>query len=150
MLTSFVGELCLRLHRARSYSSVTSNFSSVYCNCVISMVLWIPKNLGNLIDELHLLILPSLTSSCAQSGSSCVTVTFVVGASLVGKSATSYASIAGSSRFFCCAQVLVLTLSFLVSCLVLASCRSALSRSGCSFTSCRSALSRCRLLFYQL
>ena len=81
------------------------------------MVFWIRWNFGNLIDELHLLVLPSLTLSCAQSGSSCVPVTFVVAAQLVGKPATSYkvdGLIASSLRFFCCAQVLVLTLAFLV------------------------------------
>ena len=62
--------------------------------------------------------------------------------------------IPGSFRFFCCAQVLVLTLAFLVSSLghsrcgcSFTSCRAALSRCGCSFTSYWSALSRCGCSF---
>ena len=151
MSTSFVGELCLRLHRARSCSSVTSIFSSVYCNCGITMVFWIARNLGNLIDELHLLILPSLTSSCAQSVQAvCQSRSSWLPnslANLLPRTRRRLDCRLFELRFFCCAQVLLLTLAFLVSSLVLTSCRSALSRCGCSFTSCRSTLSRCGCSF---
>ena len=117
MSTSFVGELCLRLHlrlhRARSCSSVTSNFFLVYCNCGITVVCWIPRNLGNLIDDLHLLVLPSLMSSWFKLCASHVRR----GCYFVRVDGLT----AGSLRFFCCAQVLV-TLSFLVSSLGQFSC----------------------------
>ena len=76
-----------------------------------------------------------MTSSCAQSGWSCVLVTFVVAAQLVGKSA------AYSLRYFCCDQVLALKLGFLVSSLVFTSCRSALFPAVVALlTSCRFAI----------
>ena len=56
--------------------------------------------------------------------------------------------IAGSLRFFCCAQVLVLTLSFLVSFFCPDSCKSANSRCGCSSTSRRSVFLFFLLIVY--